>query len=705
MVNRVERRDTNIEEMRRKYLECFYDAEKRELDADSMQALGLNMYIRSNGVKKILYDAFCQSNYDRSITMHPQQIECLNYLLRGENVLISAPTSFGKTFVALEYMSRKKFSNIVFVVPTLALMNELFVKIKNKFGDDYNIIQSGYESTEKNNIYIIVPERADVQLLSKIESIDFLVFDEIYKLQRTKNKKSEDKRIISLNRGYFELVNRAKQTLLLGPFIKDIAFERTQLNDNITKYITDYAPVFTQIEFRENKDDFVLDEIEQENSKLIYFTSPNSIYEFATKISRELDLDVEENSLTLWCDKYISNKWLPSEMLKKGIGIHHGKLPGFMRRYIENMYNAKDIKTILCTSTLLEGINTPTSELLVYDSAGLTAFKINNLIGRVGRLNSFKKGQVFLFDKNLEQFLIGDAKYEEISIVAEVGEIVDLEEVIYLGKAEEDLDDENRQTYNQLENFLKNYGKSIEDFKKTDSFVIVEFIRLIEKLDRIIEKTKEFQCVEKKEETRIRSDIIEIFTEIIKYPRGAYMLKEINGNLQHNRVKNAVCINKLLNKVPNSIYGRIKQEVDNNFQIMSSSVLNLFIDYLFDLAFSYIKYDLSRIVLYMDFLFDEEYLNRNKEMKEIYSILNKEVLSRLRIYNFDNNLLLKILIDLDLPYQDAKELSKMLISKINMEKLSTSVVLDKLEEQYEKIVKSKKIDDVTKDLLKILLGK
>ena len=155
--------------------------------------------------------------------------------------------------------------------------------------------------------------------MSKISSVDLLVFDEIYKLQRTnqrENSRNDDKRIISLNRGYFELVNRSKQVLLLGPFIKDIAFERTQLMENITKYITDYSPVYTKIIFMEEKDEFVYDEIDNDNAKLIYFNDPHSIYEFCVKMLVNVELEDESNSLTNWCDKYITEKWLPSELLK-----------------------------------------------------------------------------------------------------------------------------------------------------------------------------------------------------------------------------------------------------------------------------------------------------------------------------------------------------------------------------------------------------
>lgn len=705
MVVRIERRDQNIEEMRNAYLEYFFDEESHVIDTDTMQALGLNMYSKLMTPKKMLYNAFCRSDYDNKVVMHPQQIECLNYLMRGENLLISAPTSFGKTFVALEYMSRKELNNIVFVVPTLALMNELFVKIKNKFGQKYNIIQNGFENVEEKNIYIIVPERADISLLSKIKDIDLLVFDEIYKLQRRQDTNKEDKRIISLNRGYFELVNRSKQVLLLGPFIKDITFERTKLNDNITKYITDYSPVYIKINFRDDKDEFILDEIEGENSKLVYFNSPVSIYKFAVTVLNQLDLEKEDNSLTQWCDKYISDKWLASEMLKRGIGIHHGKLPNFMRRYIENLYNDKELKTIFCTSTLLEGINTPTNELLVYDSSEMTAFKINNLIGRVGRLSSFQKGQVYLFDKDLEKYLIGDEKYEDVSIVAETNEIVDLEEVIYLNKATDELSIEQMSLYNKVQENLKKYCKTIEDLQKTDGFVIAEFLRLMDVMPKIVETVKKYQNAEDKDKTKIKGELVELFMEVVKYTR-VYSLVYINNTLPaHKRIKNSICVSKLLNLKPESIYQKIQKEVSAHASDMSEDTLNLFIDYLFDLAFSYIKYDLTRIIGYLEFIFDESFLKSNTDMKDIYTVLDQEILKRLRIFNCNNDLLMKILLDLDFPYLDAKQIGKIIVGEIEESKISTSTVLDAIESKYDEIIKNKRIDDVTKDLLKVLLKK
>ena len=190
---------------------------------------------------------------------------------------------------------------------------------------------------------------------------------------------------------------------------------------------------------------------------------------------------------------------------------------------------------------------------------------------------------------------------------------------------------------------------------------------------------------------------------IIKHKR-SYIISDINGGLPNGkRIKSSVCVNKLLNFLPNSIYERIKKEIDNHLNDLSEGQLNLFIDYLFDLAFSYIKYDLSRIVAYFDFIFDEAYLSANKDIDRLYKTLNKEILRRLRVFNCDNDKLLKLLIDLDIPYKDAKQLSKMITKKFDMSTVSTSKVIDALNDLFDDIIQNKEIEEVTKDLLKVLL--
>ena len=65
--------------------------------------------------------------------MHPEQIQILNEIKSHDAIIVSAPTSFGKTFCVFEYIARTQPQNIVLIVPTLALVDEYIKKIIKKY--------------------------------------------------------------------------------------------------------------------------------------------------------------------------------------------------------------------------------------------------------------------------------------------------------------------------------------------------------------------------------------------------------------------------------------------------------------------------------------------------------------------------------------------------------------------------------------------
>lgn len=703
----IDKRQKNIEKLRNLNLKAYYN--KDNIDTQNLMNLGLNMYVKNYNFKHELYNIFNESQFDSKKILHPQQVEILNLLFEGNNVLLSAPTSFGKTFIALEFISRNKFKNIIFVVPTLALMNELSKKISDKFSSEYNIISNSFENILDKNIFIIVPERIDLNLLNNLNDIDidFLVFDEIYKLKRIQKSNGNDKRIISLNKGYFDMVNKAKQILLLGPFIKDLIFSRTKLTNEITKYFSDFAPVYIETYYiNDSKNKFVISELKRKNSKLIYFKSPGSILKFCNSQKINLTKSIS-NSLTNWCDKYISEQWLPSLMLKKGIGIHYGSIPTFMRKYIEYLYNNEMIINMFCTSTLLEGINTPTNELIIYDSEKLSSFQVNNLIGRVGRLDMFQKGKIFYFDKSLEEKILGEEKYETIEIVAEDDKIQYLEELLYLEKEADKITKEQKKILEQLSSYLRKYNLELNDLKNTDNFVVDEFLEFLRKVPELLKLLSVLNFDINSDDSKLkikatndRQNIIKLFMSIIK--NNSYQVQQINEGKK--LINLSVCVNKLLAKTPNNIYLKIKKEIDGNYERIGIKKINLFIDLLFDLSFKYIKYDLSKIVKYCNFIFTDEYVNTLSEKdKNLIKLLKEEILIRFEMFNSDNNKVIKILLDLGIPYSDANLIYKKYKINENDEYISTGKIYNYLKENKEEIKRMSNIDEVTVDLLDMII--
>lgn len=142
----------------------------------------------SNHAIKCLY----QSNSDETKTLDKTQKEVVDLFQRlsPRRLLVSAPTSYGKTFLMREiiYLYHDRYKNILLVFPTVALLLEnasvmsWFVK---KFNLGYHIVKTVDDSCESsgNKIFVFTPERA-LQLLSSYPNlkIDFFFFDEVYKI-------------------------------------------------------------------------------------------------------------------------------------------------------------------------------------------------------------------------------------------------------------------------------------------------------------------------------------------------------------------------------------------------------------------------------------------------------------------------------------------------------------------------------------------
>ncbi len=150
------------------------------------------------------------SEIDENISMHPEQLQIVSKINENAATIISAPTSFGKTFCIFEYIVKYKPKNVVLIVPTLALVDEYFKKIikkyKNKFSH-YKIHTSLNEEKIYNfnsfNIFILTHDRV-VQETNYhiIEKIDFLVIDEVYKLETD----MQNDRVLVLNMAYYYFI-------------------------------------------------------------------------------------------------------------------------------------------------------------------------------------------------------------------------------------------------------------------------------------------------------------------------------------------------------------------------------------------------------------------------------------------------------------------------------------------------------------------
>ncbi|HAL1340744.1 TPA: histidine kinase, partial [Escherichia coli] len=104
-------------------------------------------------------------------------------------------------------------------------------------------------------------------------------------------------------------------------------------------------------------------------------------------------------------------------VLKYGIAFHHGSLPLFIRKRIEDLYSKKKINFIFCTSTLLEGVNLPTKNVFIYPFPKKTVndekkcrLDFWNLAGRAGRYRSELTGNIVCLNTADNNWSNADAK-------------------------------------------------------------------------------------------------------------------------------------------------------------------------------------------------------------------------------------------------------------------------------------------------------
>ena len=95
------------------------------------------------------------------IVFHRVQTEVYASLLNGENVVLSAPTSFGKSLIIDALIASGKYNIVVLVVPTIALIDETRRRIWGRFQQEFQIVTHRAQVRREGTrvIYVLTQER------------------------------------------------------------------------------------------------------------------------------------------------------------------------------------------------------------------------------------------------------------------------------------------------------------------------------------------------------------------------------------------------------------------------------------------------------------------------------------------------------------------------------------------------------------------
>ena len=439
-----------------------YSEQKKELHTSSL----------------LRYEVHKSKNLE-NVYFHEEQLEIADKLLSDTSVILSAPTSFGKSLLIEEIVSSDKYKNIVIIQPTLALLDETRKKLKKY--KQYNIILSTKQNPSiEKNIFLFTGER--VVEYQSFPLIDFFILDEFYKLSLER----EDERAYVLNQAFYKLLKITKRFYLLSPPIESIPKELEQ-NAGVFWKKTNYNTVVvdeTKLDLNTRmtvaeKETYLfqlLSKIENEQT-LIYCSSPNkatklaqNFYYYFNKQVTNKELNKDITNLIEWSDKNIHPDWALSSCLKNKIGFHHGAIPRHIGSSMVQLFNEEKIQFLFCTSTLIEGVNTAAKNVFLFDKKkgrkSIDFFDFQNIKGRSGRMLKHFKGNVYNFHPEPEQLTFN----VDIPIISKENDIPEL--LIHLKDTElsktqrekvELISDSNEKLLNL---FRSNSGIMIEGQKK-----------------------------------------------------------------------------------------------------------------------------------------------------------------------------------------------------------------------------------------------
>lgn len=363
--------------------------------------LGLFPYLKMEGLSirdMLAVEAHRVSIGSQDIYFHGPQAEVYYKIIGGQSVVLSAPTSFGKSLIIDALIASKTFSNVVIVVPTISLIDETRRRL-SKFSPEFKIVTHSLQSKGEKNIFVLTQER--VLEDDFVDKVDFFVIDEFYKLSPWADGGN---RCSLLNEAFYRLYKKCSHFYMLGPniqgvagdFIENVRFEFIKFS--FSTVVTEFHDLTST-----EKEDVLAELCESIDGQTIVFcSSPARANSAAELIASSINFNGEQEALNLadWISENYHEDWVLTNALRCGVGIHHARIPRSVSQYIVDLFNAGKIKFLVCTSTLIEGVNTATKNIVCYDNKinreNINFFTFNNIAGRSGRMFKHFIGNVYL---------------------------------------------------------------------------------------------------------------------------------------------------------------------------------------------------------------------------------------------------------------------------------------------------------------------
>jgi len=324
----------------------------------------------------------------------PPQAEAIPFIMQGENVLVIAPTGSGKTEAALLPLIDKMVQDenrqgisLLYITPLRALNRDLLKRLQIwsvKLGFQVEVRHGDTPVADRRrmagrppDLLITTPETLQAILPGKrmrqhLRHVKAVVVDEVHEL-------AGNRRGVQLTVG----LERLRE-------VRPDGFQRIGLSatvgnpEEISRFLGGSEHVrIVQIPLSKDtryKIEYPTPgEEDQELARRLY-TAP----EAAARLALVSDLVDAHDSTLIFVNSRVNAEMLGSKfnLMGQNIMVHHGSLPKEERVRAEEAFKARQVKGLVCTSTLELGIDIGSVDLVVQY---MSPRQVNSLVQRVGR--------------------------------------------------------------------------------------------------------------------------------------------------------------------------------------------------------------------------------------------------------------------------------------------------------------------------------
>lgn len=385
-------------------------------------------------------------------TLTDFQVKLVDSLRRGKPVSVSAPTSAGKSYLLtldiVSILAAGDVKVIVYVVPTRALIRQVITDVLARLreGGLEGVAVSGAPvpldegQLAKGVVYVLTQERLLSLLFSPdaTVNIDALYVDEAQEI-------GDGDRGMILHSAVREVITRFPSARLCfaSPLTRNPGFllnefEVTQEGEYFVERQTpvsqaviilnevkgrgntntmsvlaltstgprEVGSVATPFEFRgviERLANTAVFVTRPGESTIVYANRPSDAMDIALAIADLVDDEVAEPDVKDLIDfvrDHVHSQYALVDTLSKGVAFHYGKMPHLIRSQVEELLRNRKLKYVVCTSTLLQGINLPARNIVILsprkgNKRPMESPDFWNLAGRAGRLRESFSGNIW----------------------------------------------------------------------------------------------------------------------------------------------------------------------------------------------------------------------------------------------------------------------------------------------------------------------